>query len=254
MASPKSKTKTMSGGATFTPRLPDGRRPTYPSTSVVCRKAVGEFLRTGVVCVLLTRLFFPLYLTLVASLTAPGTLNTTTVTTSTIPAANNGKFQLNLDERGAFTLLTCLAHTGTYVAVCGGMELVRWTGLWRKYEFRRLPHQVPSQSLVWQTILLAAVGQLIATPLGLWGVGYAMFKRFGMPELDAELPSNVEMFKCFVIAKAINEWGFYWAHRTLHTKALYKRIHKLHHSYTGSIPITSEFSTIPEVCPRNGYW
>lgn len=229
------------GGATFTPRLPEGQRPEYPPFALVFRKTLGEFLRTGLICVLVTKAIFPYYLRLVDFLSRPNDVDAPEID------ANGTNTGLGLGERGAFTLLTCLAHTATYVAICGGLEVGRWLGWWRRFEFRRLQRQVPTGRLIAQTLVLAALSQLLVSPLALWYLGYDSFKWFGMPPLTAELPSALEMFKCFTIARFFNEWGFYWVHRTVHTKVLYKTVHKLHHSYTGTIPITSEFATIPEV-------
>ncbi len=72
-------------------------------------------------------------------------------------------------------LLTSVAHTATYIVVCGGLELGGRT-CWKKYRFRRLPSQEPPAALVVQTLVAAAVGQLVATPLALWYFGYDWFK------------------------------------------------------------------------------
>ena len=200
------------------------------------------------ICVLVTKTIFSQYLHLVDFVTTP----TTKVEAADEVNPNSTTTGLGLSERGAFTLLTCLAHTATYIAICGGMELGRWLGWWRRFEFRRQPTQVPTSRLIAHTLGLAALSQLLVSPLALWYFGYDGFKWFGMPPLAAELPSNLEMFKCFTLARFFNEWGFYWVHRTVHTKVFYKTVHKLHHSYTGSIPITSEFATIPEVSPCDG--
>jgi len=40
----------------------------------------------------------------------------------------------------------------------------------------------------------------------------------------------------------VNDWGFYWAHRALHSKFLYGKIHKMHHSYKGTIGFAAEYA------------
>ena len=54
----------------------------------------------------------------------------------------------------------------------------------------------------------------------LYYFGYDHFVSMGMPSMASELPGFVELLKTFAIARAFNEFFFYWAHRTFHTKAL----------------------------------
>ena len=227
-ASEKKPAVHKSGGATFSPRLPDGQRPAYPSLASTLMKTGLEWLRSGVILSFLTYLVHPWYLELVDLLMDPEG-----------PTA--------LDERGVFTLLTCACHTLIYIFWCGGTELLLFLGFWRDYQFERLPRQVPTAKLIAKTLALAAVGQLIVTPLLLYYSAYFNFKRFGMPDLKAPLPDFLTLFRNYTVARVFNDWGFYWAHRIVHTKFLYKAIHKQHHLYTGSIPITAEFASMPEV-------
>lgn len=40
----------------------------------------------------------------------------------------------------------------------------------------------------------------------------------------------------------MEDFAFYWGHRTLHTPFFYKRIHKIHHEFMDSISICSEYA------------
>jgi hypothetical protein len=144
-----SSSKSKSGGATFTPRLPEGQRPKYPPFRGVATDTAAQYLRSSAVTALLTFAVAPFYFAAVAALTAD------------VAAGGWG-----LSERAVFTLLASLAHTGTYVVVCGALELARHLGLVQRYAFARLDRQVPTVALQIRTLAEAAVGQLVVTPLG----------------------------------------------------------------------------------------
>jgi hypothetical protein len=228
MASSEGKSKT--GGATFWPRLPDGQRPVYPPTARVLTDAAVDHVRTALLCMLLAYCGRPLYDAALELLQDPK--------------------GFALDDRGAFCVLLTAVHTLTYVGVCGGIELLVRSGVWARYKYRRPASQQPSRALVVQTLVTAAVSQLLLTPALLWYYGYDAFKAFGMPEMRAPLPPALDLFRHFLVVQVFNDWGFYWAHRTMHSKPLYALLHKQHHSYTGTIGIAAEFSGTVEVRRR----
>ncbi len=42
------------------------------------------------------------------------------------------------------------------------------------------------------------------------------------------------------VSSALLSGGFYWTHRILHHPVMYKRFHKQHHEYTGTIGFAAE--------------
>jgi len=58
---------------------------------------------------------------------------------------------------------------------------------------------------------------------------------------DLQLPSAAEMFHdyiCFVIG---NELIFYYGHAAFHSKALYKRVHKIHHEFSAPVALVATY-------------
>ena len=154
---------------------------------------------------------------------------------------------LGLTDQATFNLILHVLRVGFTVLYHGGCELMIRLGLWDNYRFQRKPYQVPSRKLVLQTLILGFVGQVIVSPLTVHYLAYPTGKYFGMPDLDAPLPGPFAVFKRYCVCRLFNDWFFYWAHRTFHMPALYAKLHKQHHSYTGTITIAAEFAGLPEV-------
>ncbi|KAL6049930.1 Methylsterol monooxygenase 1 [Balamuthia mandrillaris] len=71
--------------------------------------------------------------------------------------------------------------------------------------------------------------------------------RFGSPEhpfsvvvVEAELPPWQTLLWHVLFCQFVEDLLFYWFHRLLHTKWLYKRIHKVHHTHTAPISWSAE--------------
>lgn len=56
----------------------------------------------------------------------------------------------------------------------------------------------------------------------------------------ASFPTPLQLALQVLICMIVEDFTFYWSHRTLHTPFFYKRIHKLHHKYLHSIALASE--------------
>lgn len=74
---------------------------------------------------------------------------------------------------------------------------------------------------------------LLLHPLAAWcGVG---FER-------GAAPPCARMLWHFALMMQIDDGLFYWAHRALHHRALYKRFHKRHHEFAHAVPLAAEWS------------
>nr|KAJ3422471.1 Chromosome 5 4 [Polyrhizophydium stewartii] len=66
--------------------------------------------------------------------------------------------------------------------------------------------------------------------------------------LAEELPSPLELVKHLLVFAVIEEVGFYYGHRLLHSPRLYRLIHKKHHEFTAPIGVAAQFTTINSHC------
>ncbi|XP_002734028.1 fatty acid hydroxylase domain-containing protein 2-like [Saccoglossus kowalevskii] len=61
-------------------------------------------------------------------------------------------------------------------------------------------------------------------------------------DFGRELPTFQWVIFELVVFNLVEEFGFYYTHRTLHHPALYKHIHKLHHEWTAPISVISLYA------------
>lgn len=214
------------GGASFTPRLTP--RPKPLSNTEVLQKVVIEHIRNPLCCIIFLKcVLFPLYQTGVQHWIANG-----------------------WSERSFFIFSTTLVHGVLYWCGNSFMLLCPKLGLFEQYKIPRTAREIPKQELIMRTFREALFGQLVVGPCTLYFI-YDFYKYMGMPPMDAPLPSVLQLYVCFLAALVTNDWGFYWSHRMVHSKAIYKYIHKQHHTYVGTIGFAAEFANPVEQIVSN---
>ncbi|CAF2051800.1 unnamed protein product [Brassica napus] len=77
--------------------------------------------------------------------------------------------------------------------------------------------------------------------LPLMMVSYPVFTAMGMRS-SFPLPSWKEVSAQILFYFIIEDFVFYWGHRILHSKWLYKNVHSVHHEYATPFGLTSEYA------------
>lgn len=67
----------------------------------------------------------------------------------------------------------------------------------------------------------------------------------------ASFPSSMEIITQLIFCMIVEDFCFYWSHRTFHTKWLYKHIHKRHHEFVVPVCFASHYAHPIEVILGN---
>jgi len=112
------------------------------------------------------------------------------------------------------------------------------------YKYKIQPARKVTSKEVWQCIRTVLFNQyLISTPLDI-SLALLALKLGHPPALTVSplLPSIREIARDFTISIIVREILFYYSHRLGHIPALYKRIHKMHHTFTAPIAPSAEYA------------
>lgn len=156
-------------------------------------------------------------------------------------------------ERMFFIAATAVVHSGIYILVNGFFALCKSQGWFVVYAIERTDRMKIEPGLYKRTAIEALLNHVISQPL----IMFLLHAYVSSPS-TLPLPSPIVVFQHFAMAKLFNSVLFYFTHRWLHTSFMYKRFHKQHHEYIGTIGVAAEFATpveslISNVFPTVGY-
>jgi sterol desaturase/sphingolipid hydroxylase (fatty acid hydroxylase superfamily) len=205
------------GGASFSPNIYP--RPIYPPAGQVCLGFLTSHIRQPLLSALFAKFIFgPLFL-LVASFC----------------------LSCGLSERFFFCFCATALHEILYYSINCMFLAFDHYGIFEQYKLDRTAAMEIKEGLLQSTIEKALSGHLISQPLVLW-FAYPVAKYCGMPAVTAPFPSVFELYIAFLGSKLVFDWAFYWAHRALHHKVIYRFIHKQHHSWVGTTGFAAEYA------------
>lgn len=151
---------------------------------------------------------------------------------------NNFLDRTGLDERIIFVI----GSVGTHWVVFWGLNFL----LFLCYRFNLFPEQriqgtnQPSDEL-WNAALINCFkNHFLVQPVATYFI-YPVFVYFGM-RVRGPIPGISIFLRDFAVSIIFNDTLFYWAHRALHHKSIYKYIHKQHHLFKTNIGIASEYA------------
>eukprot|EP00039_Didymoeca_costata_P016828 m.306817 g.306817 ORF g.306817 m.306817 type:complete len:275 (+) comp16457_c0_seq16:240-1064(+) len=143
------------------------------------------------------------------------------------------------DERLLFTISTIFLTESVFWLAVGYFFLIDRSKRFRKY---KIQSKDPSPQLVKSCLEEVILNSIIIKPLALWFVGYPLIKWCGLSMSVSDLPSFLTVAWQMIFCVAVDDTWFYWGHRLLHTKWLYRAIHKKHHKFTQPVGISTVFA------------
>ncbi|KAG5683643.1 hypothetical protein PVAND_012914 [Polypedilum vanderplanki] len=110
----------------------------------------------------------------------------------------------------------------------------------RKYKIQPNTNEPLDKKKLRRVILQVIFNQIFV------GVPFAIFSYYalkfrGFPEIR-ELPTFHWVLFELGICILVEEFGFYYSHRFLHSKHIYKRIHKKHHEWQAPVAVTAIYA------------
>eukprot|EP00045_Choanoeca_perplexa_P005826 m.48754 g.48754 ORF g.48754 m.48754 type:complete len:328 (-) comp13317_c0_seq1:152-1135(-) len=141
-----------------------------------------------------------------------------------------------------FIAATMLVHETLYYGFNGLLWWLSRTTMAEAYQLPRQKHQRPTAKLVKKTLMQSAISHWLIQPLMLYLLYPILAKRMSTTPLPLSTGPLLIAACQFASSVLINDALFYWSHRLLHHKVLYKRFHKQHHEYTGPIGIAAEYA------------
>jgi len=143
-----------------------------------------------------------------------------------------------IEDRMLFVYGSWFLLEVTFWGFNGFLWLIYRNNWFSKYKIS--PETFPDSSLVKDCLIHLAINNFLLRPFILYFL-YPSFQKFGL-HTSGEIPSLSTFVFQILFFIVVNDTTFYWSHRLLHHRAIYKHIHKKHHQFKSTIGIASEYA------------
>jgi len=137
------------------------------------------------------------------------------------------------------TIGTFLIHEIFYFFVSIPFWIVDFIPSLQKYKLQpEVKNDYNYQKKGWQRVILTHF--CVQLPMML--LFHEIFMKKLEMKLSLPLPSWFEIVNCCIFSLIIEDFYFYWMHRFLHMKQIYKHIHKVHHEFASPFGFAAEYA------------
>lgn len=132
-------------------------------------------------------------------------------------------------------LINFFLLTLRYILFAGVAYSIFWIWKRDKWQYKRIQIEYPDKSKILYELKYSLITMTI---FGLIGVGIFAAKRHGLTFIYSDISERGILYFIFSVIAAIfiHDTFFYWSHRFMHHKLIFKYVHKVHHNSTNPSP------------------
>lgn len=148
----------------------------------------------------------------------------------------------NLLFYGTFIITTVAFWTAALFYL--SLDVYRWLPSVTKYKVQPGANDPIDKTKVRRLVARVAFNWFVVNPVFHLLMGPLFSWRLALgPEQDIRLlPTLSRLLAELLACVLVEEVGFYYSHRALHTSALYKHVHKTHHEWTAPVGLAALYS------------
>ncbi|XP_010931225.1 very-long-chain aldehyde decarbonylase GL1-8 isoform X1 [Elaeis guineensis] len=148
----------------------------------------------------------------------------------------------NFSEFQLATVGTFIIHESVFFL--SGLPSIYFerSGLFSKYKIQKKNNTLDAQ----EKCILRLILYHVCVNLPVMILSYPTFRYMGLKS-SLPLPPWSVVLSQILFYFILEDFVFYWGHRLLHTKWLYKHVHSVHHEYATPFGFTSEYAHPAEI-------
>lgn len=143
-----------------------------------------------------------------------------------------------MSDRWLFALALWGAHQLVFYAAWGGYALIHQLGI--APHLQVMKGKAPPPGLVRRATVEVLIAQALLLPASAWILFPAWRWMGGDPA--APLPSLYTIAAQLIACIFIQDTLFYWSHRALHTRWLFRKVHRKHHDFRHVRGLAAEYA------------
>lgn len=122
-----------------------------------------------------------------------------------------------------------------YIVFSGIAFWIFWVWKKEKFRFHRIQDKFPDKQKIYGEIKYSFLTFII---FALVGVGIFLAKKNGYTLIynDVSQYGKLYLFFSIIVSIVVHDTYFYWTHRLMHHKLLFKKFHQVHHNSTNPSP------------------
>lgn len=145
---------------------------------------------------------------------------------------------ISLTEKQFFAASFLIVHHTVFYGMYLLLLTIKKFNLFEKY---KVQHKPVDKELERKALKHVLTNHFFAQPLLAWFLAYPLLTSCGV-SVDGPLPTLQTAGLHILLCILFEDFSFYWLHRGLHHRWIYKYIHKQHHEFKANVSICAEYA------------